>query len=995
MLHRAATNAYSWWWASHVRTKQSKWLEQNLQDMEDRVSVALQIIEESGDSFAQRAEMYYRKRPELVNFVEEAFRAYRALAERYNHLSKELQSANRTIASVFPEQVQYRIDDDDEESVPGTNLTSPDRNNQTQKPGIPKVPNISGKDFRSPSMLLTRKRSPKRIANTAKCVSTTPSSGLSKAEGLAEIDKLQKEILALQTEKEFVRSLYERSYDGYWEIEDRITGMQERVCSLQDEFRTGTIIDDNDARALMASTALNSCKVTLAKLQEVQAQSSEEVKAAYQRVKGAHERFETLRDHFLAKHSTRQYQGTGIESKDIQEEMAGQEKEEEEEEEEEEEAHGVKLFQEKIMEKLEEEMAGLEEEEEAHDVELLREKIKEKLEEEDSGNCLTMAEMAELIDELVNKVVSLETAISSQTGMVKRLRSETDELQENIRSLEEDKAMLIEDSEKTNKKLRELEEELRRIKVIYQSVKRQDNSLQTSVTEASCNVEHLSGRLNNVKLDEVDENMDKKNDAPDGDEMFTDNLAIAKNGKISEEEEEKEAYASNTGDVRNEDNNSNLMENIASKTERISKLIQQHSADLPDTMSKGDIESHDVGTGKEEYQPNWRQMLVSGTDDREKILLEEYTSVLRDYKDVRVKLSDVEKKNRDSIFELALQVRGLKNAIASKDKEIDILQQKLIDPETTPYESPYTALTEYKYTPQEAILQNEVEGANMQEPEIPSSNIEASAVKTSFPEKHQHVEIKENIKEKVTANQVGKLHSLSTLEKKFRSEIDGLLEENLEFWLRFSTSVHQIQKFQNSIQDLKAELRKIKDNKKSEGNSSSLRSELKAIFRHLREIRTELALWLEHNAILQDELQGRHPSLCSLQDEIARAANPDSASEKAKLSGYQAAKFQGEVLYMKQENNKVSSELQAGISLVKGLKIEVEKLLEELSRAIGVNNQGSGHDHTMKQSTTRHKMPLRSFLFGIKLKKQRQSSVFACTNPQLQRQHSEANNAPI
>lgn len=31
MLHRAATNAYSWWWASHIRTKQSKWLEQSLQ----------------------------------------------------------------------------------------------------------------------------------------------------------------------------------------------------------------------------------------------------------------------------------------------------------------------------------------------------------------------------------------------------------------------------------------------------------------------------------------------------------------------------------------------------------------------------------------------------------------------------------------------------------------------------------------------------------------------------------------------------------------------------------------------------------------------------------------------------------------------------------------------------------------------------------------------------------------------------------------------------
>ena len=33
MLQRAASNAYSWWYASHVRTKQSKWLEQSLQGM--------------------------------------------------------------------------------------------------------------------------------------------------------------------------------------------------------------------------------------------------------------------------------------------------------------------------------------------------------------------------------------------------------------------------------------------------------------------------------------------------------------------------------------------------------------------------------------------------------------------------------------------------------------------------------------------------------------------------------------------------------------------------------------------------------------------------------------------------------------------------------------------------------------------------------------------------------------------------------------------------
>ncbi|KAF5738035.1 putative Myosin-1 [Tripterygium wilfordii] len=116
MLQRAASNAYSWWWASHIRTKQSKWMEQNLQDMEEKVHNALKLIEEDGDSFARRAEMYYKKRPELIHFVEESYRAYRALAERYDHISTELQNANNTIASVFPEQVQFAMEEEDEES---------------------------------------------------------------------------------------------------------------------------------------------------------------------------------------------------------------------------------------------------------------------------------------------------------------------------------------------------------------------------------------------------------------------------------------------------------------------------------------------------------------------------------------------------------------------------------------------------------------------------------------------------------------------------------------------------------------------------------------------------------------------------------------------------------------------------------------------------------------------------------------------------------------
>nr|KYP47261.1 hypothetical protein KK1_031133 [Cajanus cajan] len=212
-----------------------------------------------------------------------------------------------------------------------------------------------------------------------------------------------------------------------------------------------------------------------------------------------------------------------------------------------------------------------------------------------------------------------------------------------------------------------------------------------------------------------------------------------------------------------------------------------------------------------------------------------------------------------SYIEFPLQLREMRNALVTKDKEIQILHQKMNCPDGNPDESPYTTTTEYKYTPHEGLLQKAGQEA---ESKISSSNLDA---KSHFAEQVESERTGNNALssmrmtlEKLMAHQ-DKCHDLSDLEKKFRSDIDDLLEENLEFWLRFSTSVHQIQKFQNSIQDLKAELKLIREkNKKSEGYSYSkpqpIQSQLKPIFRHLREIRTELSLWVEHNAVLQDEL---------------------------------------------------------------------------------------------------------------------------------------------
>ncbi|KAL3505970.1 hypothetical protein ACH5RR_031352 [Cinchona calisaya] len=112
VLHSESRRLYSWWWDSHISPKNSKWLQENLTDMDAKVKAIIKLIEEDADSFARRAEMYYKKRPELMKLVEEFYRAYRALAERYDHLTGELRHAHRTMAEVFPNQIPYVLDED-------------------------------------------------------------------------------------------------------------------------------------------------------------------------------------------------------------------------------------------------------------------------------------------------------------------------------------------------------------------------------------------------------------------------------------------------------------------------------------------------------------------------------------------------------------------------------------------------------------------------------------------------------------------------------------------------------------------------------------------------------------------------------------------------------------------------------------------------------------------------------------------------------------------
>lgn len=55
-------------------------------ELDDKTKQMLKLIDQDADSFAQRAEMYYKKRPVLVDMLGDLYRTHRSLAEQYDLL---------------------------------------------------------------------------------------------------------------------------------------------------------------------------------------------------------------------------------------------------------------------------------------------------------------------------------------------------------------------------------------------------------------------------------------------------------------------------------------------------------------------------------------------------------------------------------------------------------------------------------------------------------------------------------------------------------------------------------------------------------------------------------------------------------------------------------------------------------------------------------------------------------------------------------------------
>ncbi|RDX93670.1 Protein NETWORKED 3A, partial [Mucuna pruriens] len=103
MAEMSKNQPSQWWWLDSLNTtKRSPWLQSTLSELNEKTRGMLKLIEEDADSFAKRAEMYYKKRPELVSMVEDFYRSHRSLAERYDQVKPDTTGIGQLVSGGSP-----------------------------------------------------------------------------------------------------------------------------------------------------------------------------------------------------------------------------------------------------------------------------------------------------------------------------------------------------------------------------------------------------------------------------------------------------------------------------------------------------------------------------------------------------------------------------------------------------------------------------------------------------------------------------------------------------------------------------------------------------------------------------------------------------------------------------------------------------------------------------------------------------------------------------
>lgn len=408
-------------------------------DMENRVKIMLKLLGQEADSFGKRAEMYYHTRPEVISHVEQVYRAYRALVERYDHISKELHKANHTIATACPEEVQYAILEEEDHDFP--KAITPINSHKIHKSTVQEILNA------------------KRQGPSGR--NKPPPSGphMSTDEAQEEISRLQKAILVLQTEKEYVKSSYESGVARYWEIEKQITDTQEEICLIQDKFDAHATIGDDEARVLMTITALRSCQRTISelvrhfeeliKLAAVELGKTKSLRAQLYAMDGntdtsSREASSIAGDTSV---STISYPVTQI-----------------------------ILELQPIYEKLDNFFAN--------------------------GSESSAEEIAENVDELVDKVINLELKFPKQTAQINQLIQENEILKNKLDELQ-DEMTLRDDQSDLIQQLNQLEDEFNTVRLLERSIIEEEASVSLGLSEVFSCIINISQVLGSVGAEDL------------------------------------------------------------------------------------------------------------------------------------------------------------------------------------------------------------------------------------------------------------------------------------------------------------------------------------------------------------------------------------------------------------------------------------------------------------------------------------------------------------
>lgn len=1015
-------------------------------EMENRVKVMLKLLGEEADSFGKRAEMYYRTRPEVISHVEQVYRAYRALVERYNHISKELHKANHIIATACPEQVQYAMLEEEDDNFPKAVI--PVNSNKIHKSTVEEI--------------IKRRR--QGLSVQSRGLQQGPAAPMNREKAEEEISRLQKAVLILQTQKEFVKSSYENGIARYWEIEKQISDTQEEICHIQDDFDAHASIKDDEARSLMTITALKSCQGTVAKLVDkfeelIKITMMEEAKT------------NSLQAQLYAMSGNAVISSAETGRQDLPVNKR------------------VYPVTQEILE---------------------LQPIYEKIENFFANSSESSAEeMAQKVDELVDKVMSLELMFPKQSAQIKELKQENENFKNKLYDLQDEMA-LRDDPSDSNEQLKLLENELNRVRVLERSIIKEEFFVSTAFSEVLSCIIGISKalvpsgptELYNMSTAEGNgemvcegvglETITKESSLMTGEEsrgteqpskskslgqgredmskVVDNNSSCRTDGipelKIEYEEnltkncldylkeedspdktslpevdctsfcgadESLDVHRTNEGkyfknisedrvhlnDIQSpeEDGHTSLghVDNIANMKSSI--LVDTYSSEARDGTSlyspaRGSEETGGVhqqvslvSTDSEYMSSNifqsWlekkssnseepaskrstlsnhggrgqcekstliegegvtsRQELLDGLEGREAILLADYTSVLRNYKETKRRLAELERKNHEHLEETKSVIRELRNANSMKYVEICSLRNLLDSSEMPPSEADSNPTG---FSNRRSVRESDI-----------SNDILCSDISTV---------------EKTNDSQNEASESTSPFEVKFRSEIDALVDENLQLVIRYSMACHHMQNFDRKYQDALIGLENMED-KNTQG--SNITTESETAEKNLRELRTELDIWFEQNALLHQEVQLKTMSLCNLQEEIAEALRASLEIDGTRFTPYEAAKFQGVVLNMQQSYIKIESELQAAQESLKELQTKVNDSLRNMYESFELSSQRlsqreieSSYQNEFKHFPSKSRVPLRNFLFGTKRKKK---SMFACINPTLQKQFSD------